>query len=166
MKIILKKPTLHQALIGGIGLMVLLIGIVGYIQLRKMDDFKTTNNPEKAREVALSFSEIVGKIYMLPDEIPTIATVTDVKDLPDQYFYKQAENGDKILIFANAQKIILYRPGINKVVDVATVEPATTPKQDIAGTSTVDEATPSSEIRTQPKVIFNSDPAVTSPPSL
>jgi len=41
--------------------------------------------------------------------------------LADQGFFKSAENGDKVLIFVNAGKAILYRPTLNKVVDVASV---------------------------------------------
>lgn len=156
MNISVKKPDLHQSLYIGIALLVVLIGIVGFVQFRKKDEFKTENNPQKAREVAESLLETVGRIYVLPKEVPTVATVTDVKDLPDQNFYKQAENGDKILIFANAQKIILYRPGINKVVDVAEVEEVKpTPQKQVAGEQI--DSTSSADIQTVPKVIFNSE---------
>jgi len=61
----------------------------------------------------------VGKIMMLPNESPTLATVTDVGKLKNQSFFANAENGDKVLIFPSTQKAILYRPGVNKIIEVA-----------------------------------------------
>lgn len=63
----------------------------------------------------------VGKLMVLSDEVPNMATVTDSSKLVDQNFFKNANNGDQILIFQTASKAILYRPKINKIIDVATV---------------------------------------------
>ncbi|MDR3583498.1 MAG: hypothetical protein P4L62_04025 [Candidatus Pacebacteria bacterium] len=62
----------------------------------------------------------VGKLMILPQgENPTLATVSDKSKLGNQVFFKNAENGDKILIYANAKVAILYRSSINKIVNVA-----------------------------------------------
>ena len=66
----------------------------------------------------------VGKLMILPGETATIATVTDVTKLNSQVFFKNAKNGDKVLIFTAAGKAILYRPGINKIIEVTAVLPA------------------------------------------
>ena len=64
----------------------------------------------------------VGKLISLPtDETPTIATVTDVSKVKDQPFFKNAVNGDKVLIYTKAQKAILYDPTANKIVEVGAV---------------------------------------------
>lgn len=67
--------------------------------------------------------QIVDKIsvfMVLPEgEEPTIATVSDRKKLSEKDFFKKSENGDKILIYAEAKKAILYRPSLNKVIEVA-----------------------------------------------
>lgn len=64
----------------------------------------------------------VGKLIALPsDEKPTIATVSDVEKIKDQPFFKNALNGDKVLIYTKAKKAILYRPSENKVVEVGAV---------------------------------------------
>lgn len=73
-----------------------------------------------------SLTDEVGKLYALPQgEMPTLATVTDVTKLADQPFFKKAKNGDKVLIFATAKEVILYRPEIKKIIAVAPVNPDT-----------------------------------------
>ena len=62
----------------------------------------------------------VGKLINLPaDEQPTIATVTDLTKLQGQPFFQDAQIGDKVLIYENAKKAILYRPSTNKIIEVA-----------------------------------------------
>lgn len=64
----------------------------------------------------------VGQLVQLPSgEQPTIATVSDVTQLQGQPLFKQAENGDKVLIYAQAKKAILYRPSTGKVIDIGPV---------------------------------------------
>lgn len=61
----------------------------------------------------------VGKLMDLPkDETPTVATVTDVNKLKAEPFFVNAKNGDKVLIYQNAKKVILYSPSAKKIVNV------------------------------------------------
>lgn len=129
---------------------LIVLSFIGYtIIQKKKDEFKTINNPQKAKSVALSLKEQVGKLYVLPPEDPVVATVTDTRVLPENDFYKKAEDGDKILIFSIAQKIFLYRPSINKVVDVGSLEaPKEIPVQNSIETSQRNSTS-------SPKIIFN-----------
>ncbi len=61
--------------------------------------------------------EKLAKLVVLPEgESPSVATVSDVSKLQDQIFFKNAQNGDSIVAFPNAQIAILYRQSANKVV--------------------------------------------------
>lgn len=78
-------------------------------------------NPEKqAQEEASKLVVVVGKLILLPEgETPTVATVNDPEKLKEQPFFANAMAGDKVLIYTNAKKAILYRPSTNKIVEVA-----------------------------------------------
>ncbi len=62
---------------------------------------------------------LVEKLVVLPKETPTIATVSDVAKLEGQTFFKDAKNGDKVLLFPESKKAILFRPGIDKIINIA-----------------------------------------------
>lgn len=64
----------------------------------------------------------VGDLMLLPeDETPTLATVTDLHALEGQLFFKNAQEGDKVLMYLKAQKAILYRPSIGKIIEVGPI---------------------------------------------
>ena len=79
------------------------------------------SNPQEASEKEVK--DIIRKVeefLILPEgETPTLATVTDPEKLKDQPFFMKAQKGDKVLIFTNAKKAILYRPSEQKIVEVA-----------------------------------------------
>jgi hypothetical protein len=57
----------------------------------------------------------------LPDETPSIATISDQTKLTSQTFFQQAHNGDKLIIYPKSREVILYRPSIHKVIDIAPI---------------------------------------------
>ncbi len=79
------------------------------------------NPTEAAKQEVQALTARVGKFIDLPNEEPTIATVSDKEKLADQPFFQKAENGDKVLIYTQARKAILYRPLTNKIIEVSTV---------------------------------------------
>lgn len=104
-------------LIAGISVAVAVsVAIYFYIQYKKV----STKPDETSKTV-----KAVSVLMELPsDEVPAIATVTDKTKLSQQDFFRRAENGDKVLIYAKAQKAILYRPSVNKIIDMAPVQSA------------------------------------------
>jgi mRNA-degrading endonuclease RelE of RelBE toxin-antitoxin system len=77
-------------------------------------------NFEAAKDTAPTVLEKVGKLVSLPqDEEPTVATITDLKPLEGQEFFKDARIGDKVIFYKEAGRAILYRPTQNKVITAA-----------------------------------------------
>lgn len=77
-------------------------------------------DPQAAgREEIAAIVSRVERFMDLPEEEPTIATVTDAAGLASQPFFLRAQNGDRILVYMQALKAILYRPGTNRVIEVA-----------------------------------------------
>ena len=64
----------------------------------------------------------LGQLILLPtNEQPTIATVADPSKLTDQPFFANAKTGDRVFIYTNAKKAILYDEAANKIVEVAPI---------------------------------------------
>lgn len=80
-------------------------------------------NPARVTETAnKTILEKLGKLIQLPtEENPTIATVNDIEKLKDQDFFANAKNGDKLIVYTNAKKAILYDLIANRIIDVAPV---------------------------------------------
>lgn len=75
----------------------------------------------KRREIQ-KWTAIIGEHTALPQgEKPTLATVTNKDKLDDQTFFRQSQNGDKILIYPRSGKAILYRPSSGKIMDMTTI---------------------------------------------
>ncbi len=97
---------------------------------------KLLKNPQQvATEQTKAVVDKVGKLIALPsDETPSLATVQDKTRLKDQPFFKNAVNGDKLLLYIKARKAILYRESSNKIIEVAPIN--ITKNQQQAGTAT------------------------------
>lgn len=113
-------------------LLVMALGTAGYLY------YRYAYIPQKNTESEVkTLTREIGRFMELPAGEPTLATVTDKEKLAEQPFFQKAENGDKVLIYADAGRAILYRPSTMKIVDVTTVnvkapETAATPEANIA----------------------------------
>lgn len=90
------------------------------------------------KEEAMKLVTEVREHALLPtDEEPTVATVSDISKLQGQAFFLDAANGDKVLVYSNAKKVVLYRPSIQRVINMTPLNleptgatpPAETPAQ-------------------------------------
>jgi len=129
-------------------LLILVLGAaagLGYWQYLKNQKLSSEisdirNNPQKvADQQTNQLLDKVGKLIVLPDnEQPTVATVTDLEPLKDQAFFEKAKIGDKVLIYTNGKRAILYRESENKIVEVAPINIGNTQGQQgtVAGSST------------------------------
>jgi hypothetical protein len=131
------------AILAAITIISLAVGGFGIYQYQKaQSELKNLkDNPQaQAQEEVKKLVEQVGKLIDLPKgEDPTVATITDASKLKDQAFFKNAQNGDRVLIYSKAKKAILYRPSTNKVIEIAPVNLGQTEKATAAlynGTTT------------------------------
>ena len=118
-------------LVATILIIVVMLAIVGvgfsYLNYRKTHS--TKNTAQENQEVKKLVAE-VGKLIDLPtNEEPTVATVSDISKLKDQPFFQKAKNGDKVLIYAQTRKAILYDPSSKKIIDVAPINLGTSSAQ-------------------------------------
>lgn len=122
-----KKPagaaTLHQLFKHRIFIaaIVLILVTAAYVLLNSKTDLQVTNGLKSVTEVK---SKVSQHMLLPTDEEPALATVTDTTKLTNP-FLKKANNGDKLLIYQNNKRIIIYRPSIDKIVDVGPIEIAT-----------------------------------------
>jgi hypothetical protein len=70
---------------------------------------------------AAALAERVGKLIQVPEGEPVVATVTDKDKLTDQPFFARAENGDKVLIYAEDSIAIIYRESENKIINAGPI---------------------------------------------
>lgn len=115
---------------------ILIVGGGGYFYYQSQKgESGAQNAPQGSPEEARKLVEEVGKLMELPPgEVPTVATVTDVTKLQDQPFFARAKNGDKVLIYQNSQRAILYDSQAKKIINVAPIN---------VGTPSAQVATPS-----------------------
>lgn len=98
-------------------LLLVALSVAGYFYYQ----YRQSPKVQSAEEIQ-NLKEEIGAIFELPtDEEPTLATVTDREKLAEQPFFQKAENGDKVLIYSNSGRAVLYRPSVKKIIDVTTV---------------------------------------------
>ncbi len=114
----------------GLGITAIALILIGggyyYSKGQKLSQNKNAtaqkNVPQELDKVVAE----VGKLIDLPtNETPTLATVTDISKLKGQPFFQKAKDGDKVLIYANNKKAILYDPVLKKVMDIAAINTST-----------------------------------------
>lgn len=101
-----------------IGVTALAVAAAAFFYVENM---KLKENPQIAsQKETQELVAKVSKLAVLPaGETPTVATVSDPAALKDQAFFAQAQKGDKVLIYTNSKKAILYSVTLNRILDVA-----------------------------------------------
>lgn len=87
-------------------------------------------------EVQQLLSKIGRHIELPIGEEPTVATVSDITKLSGQTFFARAKNGDRVIIYTRAKKAILYRPEIDKIIEVGPVNMDNSGNSQVAGATT------------------------------
>jgi hypothetical protein len=121
-----KSKAKTALIVVGVSIMfaILLIGAKLYQDSQKqLSDLRLKiQNPTAAK--AQSDQDVVDRVnkhMVLPNEVPKIVTIADVDKIKtEQPFFAQAENGDILLVYS--QKVILYSPTLDKVIEVAQIK--------------------------------------------
>ena len=114
-----KKTKIILGLV--LGLIIVLGGTTIYFFVGSHESASDKAAAQNAKELSDTVAE-VGKLVLLPvGETPTLATVSDPSKLKDQSFFENAVVGDKVLIYAQARKAILYSPSRHKIIEIAPI---------------------------------------------
>jgi hypothetical protein len=101
---------------------IILSGFLIYQVLNKSEVSKNIDHTTLAKEERDDLLRRVGAHIVLPtDEVPTLATVSDPSQLKQYPFFESAMTGDKVLIYSQNKKAILYRPSEDKIVVIAPI---------------------------------------------
>lgn len=123
-----------------------------YHQYRKAIEGKNLSSTEQASIEAQMLKTKVSQLMELPlNEEPILATVTDVEKVKTQEFFASSQNGDKVLIYKQNKKAILYRPAINKIINVTSSLDLKTDTSTVSGADNV---------QVQPAPVIETDPVV------
>lgn len=119
-----KEQKLYAAV--GVTFLILIIMLFSVMhsknQLQSKVDKLSGNSVSSGANDIKQLTAEIGKVYELPTgETPTLATVSDVSKVKNQAFFKNAQNGDKVLLYSKAGQAILYRPSTKKIISVAPV---------------------------------------------
>jgi hypothetical protein len=116
------KPTTVLFILFIIAAGIAIYSFGQYQQTKKQLNVLQQNPQTQQTAEVKDLVDKVGKLVEIPkEEVPTIATVVDFSKLKDQPFFTHSQNGDKVLIYTQAKRAILYRPGSNKIIEVAPV---------------------------------------------
>jgi hypothetical protein len=105
-----------------------LLGLSGFLYYKytgledELDRYKDTSNAAQIEEERVQETlDAIGLLMLLPEEVPTVATLVDVNGLKEENptFYENAENGDILVIYTD--KAILYRSTANMIINIAPV---------------------------------------------
>lgn len=119
--IISLSPKVTRILI--IAVFILCFATAGYFFYQYQKVQQQLANPTLfAQSETQKLLDKLSKIIELPEnETPTVATISDRERLQNQPFFAKAKNGDKLIIYTNAKKAIIFDPLANKIIDVAPV---------------------------------------------
>lgn len=85
------------------------VGIFFFVKYQAVENAKNEN---------AQLIEKIGRVVQLPNETPLAVSVADKDKLSNRQLASKVENGDMMLVFAKAKRLIVYRPTSEKVIDM------------------------------------------------
>ncbi|HEV2412418.1 MAG TPA: hypothetical protein VGS28_01275 [Candidatus Saccharimonadales bacterium] len=104
---------------GGVLAVILLIsGVYFFMQYHHLQ----ASPQQQAKANSQKVIQEVSRLYQLPSGQPTVAQIKDISKLAGQSFFKDAQNGDYVLIYTSEKIAIIYRGSTNQIVNVGPVQ--------------------------------------------
>lgn len=110
------RPLIALVIVG-------LLVFFAYEYAHTKNQLEKLSNPKTATESATQqLINSVSKLMQLPNnETPVLASINNAASLRSQggfarYFYANAQNGDKLLIYTKNNLGVIYRPSTNKII--------------------------------------------------
>ena len=134
-------------------IVILAIGFVYYFaQYQKLSKDPNALAKEKTAQVIKKISELA---VVPTDPNAVLASVSDITKLKGQTFFDNAQNGDQIVIFPSAMRAVLYRPSVDKIINIGPLASSPTSSTDgLANTQTAGTTSPTkttAKVTAQPK---------------
>lgn len=128
---------------------VLVCGISYLFYTQYQSTQKLLENPtDAAKDDMKRAVDKLSALVLLPDDEPTFDTVSQGNKARFQALFPAAQIGDTVLVYSKTNKAYLYRPSINKLVDI---EPIGTQQLAIAPTQPSAKTTPATTVTPTPK---------------
>jgi hypothetical protein len=101
---------------------VIVLAIAGYFGYTQYAKSPAAQQAKAQKEIADTVSA-VGRLITLPEgDTPQVAVVTDLAPLSGQPFFRNAAVGDRVVIYPNIGRAILYNPKLDKIIEIATLQ--------------------------------------------
>ena len=112
-------------LVAIVAVLLAAVSVLGYGYVSTRNELMQLSKDGGASSAGTDAEKLVREISVylqLPDETPTLANVSDASKLKGQDFFKDAQNGDKVLIFPKSSRALIYRPSTKKVIEYSKVD--------------------------------------------
>jgi hypothetical protein len=120
-QVIQNRSRLVKAAVGLVVVALVVLTALLYQQNRDLKNASASSSASGKQE-SQRLTKKVGQLIELPsNDTATVATVRNAKRLQRQRFFRNAENGDKVLIFTKAKRVVVYREQDNRIVNVGPV---------------------------------------------
>lgn len=96
-------------------------GYLGYQKFLVKNETEKTNESKSPDDEKKSILDTLAKFIELPSDEPVIMTISDIEKLKDNPFFTNAKNEDKVIVFKDSKRAMLFRPSTNKLVEMQTV---------------------------------------------
>jgi hypothetical protein len=66
--------------------------------------------------------ERLGATVILPTETPLFLSISDKSKLSNTTLAARVDNGDTLIVYSQAKRLIVYRPAAQKIVDMLSID--------------------------------------------